>query len=79
MARKKLTEEEKNLRRLSKKQPFDTVAKHLKYLSFAELEEVVALSLRYKKEKLGIEELRLIKEREVIEQQLQKLKELDAK
>jgi hypothetical protein len=79
MARRKLTEEEKIAKRLSKEQAFDTIAKHLKHLSFAELEEVVALSLRYKKEKLGKEELRLIKEKEVIEQQLQKLKELDAK
>jgi hypothetical protein len=79
MARHKLTEEEKIAKRLAKKQAFDVVAKHLKHLSYAELEEVVALSLRYKKEKLGKEELRLIKEKEVIEVQLQKLKELDAK
>jgi hypothetical protein len=79
MARHKMTEEEKAARRLSKGQAFDIVAKHLKYLSFAELEEIVALSLRHKKEKLGKEELRLIKEKEIIEQQLQKLKELDAK
>jgi hypothetical protein len=79
MARRRLTEEEKIAKRLSKEQAFDTVAQHLKHLSFAELEEVVALSLRYKKEKLGKEELRLIKEKEIIEQQLQKLKELDAR
>jgi hypothetical protein len=79
MARHKLTEEEKVAKRLSKEQALDIVAKHLKHLSFAELEEVVALSLRYKKEKLGKEELRLIKEKEIIEQQLQKLKELDAR
>jgi hypothetical protein len=79
MARHKMTEEEKATRRLSKGQAFDVVVKHLKHLSFAELEEIVALSLRYKKEKLGKEELRLIKEKEIIEQQLQKLKELDAK
>jgi hypothetical protein len=79
MARHKLSEEEKIARRAAKNQAFDTVAKHLKHLSFAELEEVVALSYRYKKEKLGKEELRLIKEKEEIEQQLLKLKELDAK
>lgn len=79
MARRKLTEEEKIAKRLSKEQAFDIVEQHLKHLSFVELEEVVALSLRYKKEKLGKEELRLIKEKEIIEQQLQKLKELDAK
>jgi hypothetical protein len=74
-----MTEEEKIAKRLSKEQAFDVVAKHLKHLSFAELEEIVALSLRYKKEKLGKEELRLIKEKEIIEQQLLKLKELDSK
>jgi aminoglycoside N3'-acetyltransferase len=74
-----MTEEEKIAKRLTKEQAFDVVAKHLKHLSFAELEEVIALSLRYKKEKLGKEELRLIKEKEIIEQQLQKLKELDTK
>jgi aminoglycoside N3'-acetyltransferase len=79
MARRKLTEEEKAERRMSKDQAFDTVSKHLKHLTFAELEEVVSLSLRFKKEKIGQEELRLIKQKEVIEQQLQKLKELDAK
>ncbi|MDR1091585.1 MAG: hypothetical protein LBL79_10960 [Prevotella sp.] len=79
MARHRMTEEEKIAKRLTKEQAFDVVAKHLKHLSFAELEEVIALSLRYKKEKLGKEELRLIKEKEIIEQQLQKLKELDTK
>ncbi|MDR1938619.1 MAG: hypothetical protein LBQ73_09025 [Tannerellaceae bacterium] len=79
MARQKLTEEEKIARRLSKAQAFDTVTKHLKHLSFLELEEVIALALRYKKEQLGREELRLIEEKEKIEQKLQKLKELDAK
>jgi hypothetical protein len=79
MARHKLTEEEKLAKRMSKAQAFDIVAKHLKHLSFRELEDVVALALRYKKEQLGKEELRLIKEKEVIDQKLQKLKELDAK
>jgi hypothetical protein len=79
MARQKLTEDQKIAKRLAKKQAFDIVIKHLKHLTYAELEEVVALSLRHKKEKLGKEELRLIKEKEVIDLQLQKLKELDAK
>jgi hypothetical protein len=78
MARHKLTEEEKNARRLSKAQAFETVAKNLKHLSYPELEEVVALTLRYKKKQLGDEELRLIKAKEQIEQKLQQLKELDA-
>ncbi|GHT29604.1 hypothetical protein AGMMS49574_06820 [Bacteroidia bacterium] len=78
MARHKLSEEEKIARRAAKKQAYDIVAKHLKHLTFAELEDVIALSYRCKKEKLGKEELRLIKEKEEIEQQLLKLKELDA-
>jgi aminoglycoside N3'-acetyltransferase len=77
MARHKMTEEEKIARRLAKQQAFDTVEKHLKHLTFAELDEVIALAQRYKKEQLGREELRLIKEKEVIELQLQKLKDLD--
>ncbi|MDR1919844.1 MAG: hypothetical protein LBQ65_09400 [Tannerellaceae bacterium] len=79
MARQKLTEEEKLARRLSKAQAFDTVTRHLKHLSFPELEDVIALAHRYKKEQLGKEELKLIKEKEEIEQKLIKLKELDAK
>jgi aminoglycoside N3'-acetyltransferase len=79
MARQKLTDEEKRARRLAKAQAFDIVSKHLKHLSFRELDDVVALTVRYKKEQLGKEELRLIKEKEVIDQKLRKLKELDAK
>lgn len=77
MARKKMTEEEKATRKAIKEQGLELVTKGLKYLSFSELEEVIALALRYKKEKLGKEELRLIKEKESIEIQLQKLKGLD--
>ncbi len=78
MARRKMTEEEKAVSRLAKTNAFNTISKSLKYLSFSELEEVIALSLRYKKELLGKEELRLIKEKEKIEQQLQKLKKIDS-
>jgi hypothetical protein len=77
MARRKMTEEEKVERRLAKQQAFDVVDKHLKYLTYAELDEIVAIAQRYKKEQLGREELRLLKEKEAIEQQLQRLKDLD--
>ncbi|MDR0429333.1 MAG: hypothetical protein LBH58_02500 [Tannerellaceae bacterium] len=78
MARKRMTEEEKAARKAVKEQGFELVSKGLKYLSFLELEEVIALALRYKKEKLGKEELRLIKEKEDIELKLKKLKDLDS-
>jgi len=77
MARKKMTEEQKAARRAAKENALQFVSSNLKYLSFAELEEVIALSMRYKKEKLGKEELRLIKEKEKIEQQINKLKGMD--
>ncbi|MDR2475277.1 MAG: hypothetical protein LBD45_05415 [Bacteroidales bacterium] len=77
MARRKMTEEEKVDRRIAKQQAFEVVEKHLKYLTYAELDDIIAIAQRNKKEQLGKEELRLIKEKESIEQQLQKLKELD--
>jgi hypothetical protein len=77
MARKKMTEEEKMTKRAVKEQPFDMLSKGLKYLTFSELDGIIALAMRYKKEKLGKEELRLIKEREKIEQELKKLKDID--
>jgi len=79
MARKKMTEEEKATKRAVKEQAFELVSKGLKYLSYSELDEVIALSMRYKKDRLGKEELRLIKEKERIEQQLMKLKDIDNK
>lgn len=77
MARKKLSEEEKAVRKAARENAFNFVSSNLKYLSFAELEEVIALSYRFKKEKMGKEELRLIKEKEKIELQIKKLKDLD--
>ncbi|MDH6305835.1 hypothetical protein M2459_003046 [Parabacteroides sp. PF5-5] len=78
MARKKMTEEEKALKRAQREQAYELVTKGLKYLTFPELEEVIELAMRYKKEKLGKEELRLIKEKEKIELQLKELKKLDS-
>lgn len=77
MARKKMTEEEKVAKKAVRENAFKVIASSLKYLSFAELEEVIALAYRAKKEKMGKEELRLIKEKEKIDQQLMKLKDLD--
>jgi len=80
----KMTEEQKAAMRakraankLGKESAFNLVATNLRHLSFEELENVLALALRQKKEKLGVEELRLIKEKEEIELKLQKLKSLD--
>jgi hypothetical protein len=58
---------------------FNDVKLALKYLSFRELEETIALAQRFKKEHLGAEELRLIKQKEEIEQRLIELKNLDRK
>ena len=77
MARRKMTEEEKAASRLLKANAFNSISKSIKYLSFSELDEVIAMANHQKKELLGKEELRLIKEKEKIEQQLQKLKEID--
>ncbi|MDR1203590.1 MAG: hypothetical protein LBL58_18435 [Tannerellaceae bacterium] len=77
MARKKMTEEEKVAKRAVKEQAFDILSKGLKYLTYSELDEVIALAMRYKKDKLGKEEIRLIKEKEKIEQQLKKLKDIE--
>jgi hypothetical protein len=77
MARKKMTEEEKETRKAAKEQAYNLVAAGLKYLTFSELDEVIGLAMKHKKERLGKEELRLIKEKEKIEQQIAKLKELD--
>ena len=79
MARKKLSSEEKAVRKAARENAFKFMTANLKYLSFAELDELIALADKAKKDKLGKEELRLIKEKEKIEQQIQKLKRLDAK
>jgi hypothetical protein len=77
MARQKMSEEEKAARRMAKTQAFEVVNKSLKHLSYQELEAVIAFANRYKKEQIGKEELRLIKEKEQIEQKLLELKKLD--
>lgn len=82
----KMTEEAKAAMRakrqankLGRESAFNLVATNLKHLSFEELDNAIALALRYKKEKMGEEELRLIKEKEEIELRLNKLKEADQK
>jgi hypothetical protein len=74
MGRHKMTEEEKGQKRAEKRQAYSVVTNHLRYLSYSELEDVISLSQRFMREKLGREELRLIKEKELIEQRLLKLK-----
>lgn len=65
--------------KLGKESAFNLVATNLKLLTFEDLENTIGLALRYKKEKMGEEELRLIKEKEEIELKLQRLKEADKK
>ncbi|MDH6535679.1 hypothetical protein D0T51_11025 [Parabacteroides sp. 52] len=73
MTRQKMTKKE------TSKSPFNIVKRNLKHLTFDELEEIIAYAMRFRKNKLGEEELRLIKEKEVVEQKLKGLKELDRK
>ncbi|MDH6356430.1 hypothetical protein [Parabacteroides sp. PF5-9] len=82
----KMTEEQKAImraKREAKKQSKDaslkTMISNLNHLSFTDLEELIAYALRMRKEKMGQEELRLIKEREEIEIKIKKLKEMDKK
>lgn len=63
--------------KLGKDSAFLLVATNLKSLSYVELNNAIALAHRYRKEKLGEEELRLIKEKEELEFQLKKLKDAD--
>ncbi|MDR1881044.1 MAG: hypothetical protein LBQ78_08930 [Tannerellaceae bacterium] len=67
------------LNKKTKENAVKAIKSNLKHLSFAELESFIALAQRYKKEKLGEEELRLIKEKERIEQELTELKVFDKK
>ena len=55
---------------------FDTIASNLKYLSFSELEDITELALLERRKKLDSEETRLLKEKEEIETQIRKLKEI---
>lgn len=61
------------------KKPLSIVKLNLKRLSYEELEQVIALAMRYRKERLGSEELRLLKEKEELELKLKDLKKTDEK
>ena len=63
----------------TKKSPFSIVKINLKHLTYEELNDVIAWAMRYRKEKLGEEELRLLKEKESLDLRLKELKELDKK
>lgn len=86
MARKKgvkMTEEQKAAMRarrtankLGKENAFVKVTDNLKLLSFRELNDAIALAMRFRKERLGEEELRLIKEKEELELRIKELKRL---
>ena len=87
MARKKgvkMTEEQKAAMRakrlankMGKDSAYHSVVTNLKHLSYSELTNAIALALRYRKEKIGEEELRLIKEKEELELKLKNLKKED--
>ncbi|MDR1981470.1 MAG: hypothetical protein LBQ39_07625 [Tannerellaceae bacterium] len=67
------------LNKKTKENALKVIKSNLKNLSYAELDSFIALAQRYKKEKLGEEELRLIKEKEQIEKKLIDLKSFDEK
>jgi len=67
------------VKQTSKKAPFRIVKLNLKHLTYDELNQIIALAMRYRKEKLGEEELRLIKEKEALDQRIKRLKEFDKK
>jgi len=69
----------KKTKREGKKAPFSIVRSNLKRLTFDELEQVIALAMRYRKDRLGNEELRLLKEKEELELRLKGLKDVDKK
>ncbi len=87
MARKKgvkMTDEQKAAMRANrianrtgKESAFRLVVTNLKHLSYFELNNAIALAHRFRKEKMGTEELRLIKEKEELDLQLKKLKDAD--
>ncbi|MDH6343951.1 hypothetical protein M2480_002690 [Parabacteroides sp. PFB2-12] len=63
----------------AKQEPIRLVKRYLKHLSFDELETVIGWAERYRKEKLGNEELQLIKQKEQLELKLRELKGIDEK
>lgn len=80
----KMTEEQKAAMRAkraakkqSKSEAFSMVTSSIKHLSYNELEQVIDIACRVKKDKLGEEELKLIKQKEEIEQKLQELQSID--
>jgi len=70
----------KKARRTTKKsESYRLVKNNLKHLTFTELEQIIVFVMRYRKKRLGEEELRLIKEKEELELKLKELKNLDKK
>lgn len=59
------------------KSSLSIVKSHLRGLSYSELEDVIAWAERFRNEKVGVEELRLLKEKEKVEQKLKNLKDMD--
>lgn len=67
----------KTSQRTRKQDPSKVVRRYMKHLTFDELEQVIAWAERYRKEKLGAEELQLIREKEKLEQKIKELKDMD--
>lgn len=65
------------VRRTNKRSALTLVKTNLKHLGYDELNDVIGWALKYRKEKLGEEELRLIKQKETLELKLKDLHELD--
>ncbi len=64
-------------KRTSKRSALTLVKANLRHLNYNELNDVIGWALRYRKEQLSHEELRLIKEKEEVEIRLKELKEID--
>lgn len=69
----------KRTRKVEQKSPYRIVKLNLKRLSYTELEQILELAMRYRKEKMGNEELRLMREKEELEMKIKDLKALDKK
>jgi len=69
----------KKVKKTSRKSPIEIVKTNLKRLSYSELEKILELAKRYRNEKIGNEELRLIKEKEELELKLKNLHDKEKK
>ncbi len=64
-------------KKTSKRSALTLVKANLRHLNYNELNDVISWALRYRKDKMSNEELRLIKEKEEVEIRLKELKKID--